>query len=590
MSNDEQSIRTNEGTPHTLLELGAGEGSKVEHIKDESHHLRGQIAEELRQDTSHFSQDDIQLLKFHGSYQQEDRDARQSRKAAGGEKAYQFMVRSRIPGGVLTSEQYLAEDDIAGTYANGTIRITTRQGFQLHGILKGDLRATIREINESLLSTLAACGDVNRNVMACPAPIADAAHEQVQEIIQTITARLAPKSRAYHEIWLDGEQVETVQLPEEEEIEPIYGATYLPRKFKIGVAFPGDNCIDVYTQDVGLVASLQDGQLDGFTVLIGGGMGTTHGKAETHPLLAQPICYAPVSEVLSIVETIVTIQRDYGDRQNRRHARMKYVIEERGIDWFRAQLEQRLGRGVQDPHPVEWHSAHDHLGWIEQGDGHWSLGLFIENGRIKDDADIQLRTGLRRAVEKFHPGVRLTPQQNILFTDLTDEQRAPLTALLTEYGIPTDPDTIGTRRFAMACPALPTCGLAVAESERVLPTIIRRIQADLAELDLSSEQVSVRMTGCPNGCARPYLGDIGFVGRTKDVYNLYLGGDGAGTRLNTLYAPSVHLDNIVTTLHPLFRLWRDEREMGESFGDFCHRVGFDYLREHANSDVAQARA
>ena len=578
MSNDEK-------TPRSLVDLGVGEGSKVEHIKIESNYLRGQIAEELQQDTSHFSQDDIQLLKFHGSYQQEDRDARQNRKASGEEKAYQFMVRSRIPGGVLTPEQYLTEDDIAGKYANGTLRITTRQSFQLHGILKGDLRPTIRAINDALLSTLAACGDVNRNVMACPAPFADEAHAQLQEIIQNIVSRLAPKSRAYHEIWLDGEQIETVQLPEEEDVEPIYGQTYLPRKFKIGAVFPGDNCIDVYSQDVGLVAEVQNKHIVGFTVLVGGGMGATHGKSETYPRLATPLCYAPVDEVQTIVETIVMIQRDNGDRQNRRHARMKYVVEEKGIAWFREELERRLGHSVEDPHKLEWHSAHDHLGWHNQGDGRWFLGLYVENGRIKDTATMQLRTGIRKAIETFRPGIRLTAEQNILFTNLTEEQREPLKALLASYGIPTDPEEIGTRRFSMACPALPTCGLAVAEAERVMPIVIRQIQSELEELGLSSEEVSVRMTGCPNGCARPYIGDIGFVGRTKDVYNIHIGGDALNTRLNALYAPSVHLNDLAKTLRPLFILWRDERKGGESFGDYCYRVGFAYLREQVQVHV-----
>jgi len=570
-----------EKTANALTDLGPGEGSKVEHIKIGSDYLRGQIAEELNQDATHFSEAQVQLLKFHGTYQQEDRDARHARKA-GEEKAYQFMVRSRIPGGVLTAEQYLIEDDLAGRYANGTLRITTRQGFQLHGILKGDLRSTIHAINEALLSTLAACGDVNRNVMACPAPAASRAQAQVEEVAHCIAQHLAPHSHAYHELWIDGEQVETVQLPRGDEAEPIYGPTYLPRKFKIGVAFPGDNCVDVYTQDIGLVASLEGERLDGFTVLIGGGMGMTHGKTTTYPRLATPLCYATAGEILPVVETIVTIQRDYGDRQNRKHARMKYVVEERGIAWFRAELERRLGHSVQDAPTVTWHDAEDHLGWHAQGDGRWFLGLYVENGRIRDDETLRLRTGLRHAIEEFRPGIRLTPQQNILFTDVTDVQRGPLTALLAAYGIPTDPAEISTRRFAMACPALPTCGLALAEAERVFPSIIRQIEADLRALGLVNEPLSVRMTGCPNGCARPYTSEIGFVGRTKDVYNVYVGGDRLNTRLNTLYAASVHLKDLAATLHPLLALWRDERESEESFGDFCCRVGLDYL--HARTE------
>ncbi len=578
MSNQEE-------TANTLIDMGPGVGSKVEHIKSESNHLRGQIGEELAQDSTHFSDAQVQLIKFHGIYQQEDRDARQARKAAGSEKAYQFMVRSRIPGGMLTAEQYLVEDELARRYANGTLRITTRQGFQLHGIFKGDLHSTIHTINEALLSTLAACGDVNRNVMACPAPAANRAQAQVQEIAHRIAMHLAPRTHAYHEIWVDGEQVDIVSLREGDENEPIYGPTYLPRKFKIGVAFAGDNCIDVYTQDIGLVAALEGEHLGGFTILVGGGMGMTHSKTETFPRLATPLCYATVDEVLPVVETIVMIQRDYGDRQNRKHARMKYVVEERGIAWFRAELERRLVHSVQDPRPISWHDVEDHLGWHTQDDGRWFLGLYVENGRIKDDDTMQLRSGLRHAIEEFRPNIRLTAQQNILFTDLAETQRGPLMDLLAQYGIPTDPAEIGTRRFAMACPALPTCGLALAEAERALPTVIRQIEADLHALGLGNEPLSIRMTGCPNGCARPYMGDIGLVGRTKDIYNVYVGGDMLNTRLNSLYAASVHIRDVVATVRPLLALWRDERIPGEAFGDFCYRVGLEYLHNQVKAPV-----
>jgi len=567
-----------EKATNSLTNLGAGVGSKVERIKIESDYLRGQIAEELEQGGSHFASDDVQLLKFHGTYQQENRDVRQVRKVSGDEKEYSFMVRSRIPGGTLTAEQYLAEDAIAGQYANGTLRITTRQSFQLHGVLKGDLRTTINSINKSLLSTLAACGDVNRNVMACPAPVTSRVQAQIQEVANRIALHLAPHSHAYHEIWIDGEQIDTIKHHEDEDVEPIYGKTYLPRKFKIGVAYPGDNCIDVYTQDIGLISSLKGEELDGFTVIIGGGMGMTHGKSETYPRLANPLCFVTPDEVLEVVETIVTVQRDYGDRQNRKHARMKYVVEERGIAWFRAEVESRLGRSLQDPREITWQDAQDHLGWQEQGDGLWSLGIYVENGRIKDDADARIRTGLRSIMEEFSPGVRLTAQQNILLTDIRDEQRAPLTAALATYNIPTNPTDVGVRRFAMACPALPTCGQALAEAERVLPKLIRQIEADLQALGLANEPLSVRMTGCPNGCARPAMGDIGIVGRTKDVYNIYVGGDLVNTRMNALYAPSVHLDKIVATIRPLLVVWREERAQGEAFGDFCYRVGFDHLR------------
>jgi sulfite reductase (ferredoxin) len=572
----------------TILQLGPGEGSKVEQIKISSDYLRGQIVEELSQETSRFSEDQVQLIKFHGMYQQEDRDARQARKAAGSEKAYQFMIRSRIPGGALTAEQYLVQDDLSEQYGNHTMRITTRQSFQLHGILKGDIHSTIHEINASLLSTLSACGDVNRNVMACPAPSTNRAQAQLQEIAYQLAMLLAPKSKAYHEIWVDGEKIHSSEEPEEEDkdFEPIYGSTYLPRKFKIGLAYPGDNCIDVFTQDIGLIARVENDTLIGFTAIIGGGMGTTHGKKETHPVLAIPFANISVEQVLPLAETIVTVQRDYGDRTNRRHARMKYLIEERGIEWFRSQVEERLGYTLSEPDEVHFHAIDDHLGWHQQADGRWFLGLHIENGRLKDTETVRLKSGLRAVITQFTPHIRLTAQQNILLLDIEAEQRAAFEASLQEYGISTDPNAAGAYRFAMACPALPTCGLAVAEAERVLPDMVKIIETNLHALGLGQEQISIRMTGCPNGCARPYVGDIGFVGRTKDLYNIHLGGDLGYTRLNTLYAQSVNIKEIPATLQPLFVFWRDKRLANEAFGDFCHRIGIDQLKERVSAHVS----
>lgn len=569
---------------NNLLELGPGQGSKVEQIKIESHHLRGHIIEELNQETSRFSEDYVQLIKFHGMYQQEDRDLRQKRKAAGNEKAYQFMIRSRIPGGALTAEQYLVHDDLADRYGNGTMRVTTRQGFQLHGIIKGDIRSTIRSINDALLSTLSACGDVNRNVMACAASAISPAHQRLQEIAHQIAMHLAPHTTAYHEIWLDGEKAVTVGASEEEQtVEPIYGPTYLPRKFKIGVAYPGDNCIDVYTQDIGLIAQTDGNDVTGFTVVIGGGMGTTHGKSETFPRLATPLADITTDQVLPVAETIVTVQRDYGDRKNRKHARMKYVVEERGIAWFRAEVERRLGYTLNDPSEITFQDVDDHLGWHQQADGRWLLGLNIVNGRIKDTETQQTRTGLREVIKQFRPNIRLTAQQNMLLADIAEDQRTALEAKLNTYGISADPSSAGAYRFAMACPALPTCGLAVAEAERYLPDLVKEIETQMHELGLGGEPLSVRMTGCPNGCARPFMGDIGLVGRSKGIYNIYVGGDWANTRLNTLYASTVRTENIVSTLRPLLMLWRDERQASESFGDYCHRIGVEQLLEHTTA-------
>lgn len=557
-----------------LLSLGVGNGSKIEQLKATSHYLRGQIAEQLHADSAYFTEDQTQLLKTHGTYQQDDRDIRRART---GEKAYQFMVRSRIPGGVLTAEQYLAEDRIAETYANGTLRITTRQGFQLHGVLKGDLQATIRSINETLLTTLAACGDVNRNVMACPAPVASRAQAQIAAIAQELATKLAPQSAAYHEIWIDGEQIATVNAPDND-VEPLYGPTYLPRKFKIGVAYPGDNCVDIYTQDIGLVAELKDDALAGFTVLIGGGLGMTHGKTTTYPRVATPFCFALPEQVMAIVETIIAIQRDYGDRQNRKHARMKYLVEERGIAWFQEETARRLGYPLLAPHPLRWKDVEDHLGWHKQADGRWFLGILVENGRIRDNGQARLRSGLRHAIERFAPGIRLTGQQNIILSDIVTRQKAPLVALLAHYGVVTKLDALGIARFAMACPALPTCGQALAEAERISPALVGQVADFLKEIGLTDERLSIRMTGCPNGCARPYMGDIGIVGRSKDLYSLFLGGDWANTRLNALYADAVPLADLLTTIKPLLLVWRDKRKPRETFGDFCHRVGLAALR------------
>lgn len=566
---------------NNLLELGPGKGSKVEQIKIESHHLRGHIIEELNQETSRFSEDHVQLIKFHGMYQQEDRDQRQTRKAAGTEKAYQFMIRSRIPGGALTAEQYLVHDNLADRYGNGTMRVTTRQGFQLHGIIKGDIRATIKSINDALLSTLSACGDVNCNVMACAASAISPMHQRVQEIAHQIAMHLAPRSTAYHEIWLDGEKAVTVGESEAEQtVEPIYGPTYLPRKFKIGVAYPGDNCIDIYTQDIGLVAQIDENEVTGFTVVIGGGMGTTHGKSETFPRLANPLADITTDQVLPVVETIVTVQRDYGDRKNRKHARMKYMVEERGIAWFRAEVERRLGYTLSDPSKIVFQHVDDHLGWHQQANERWLLGLNIVNGRIKDTETQQTRTGLREVIKQFRPNIRLTAQQNLLLADIAEDQRAALEAKLNTYGISADPSTAGAYRFAMACPALPTCGLAVAEAERYLPDLVKEIEAQMHELGLGGEPLSIRMTGCPNGCARPFMGDIGLVGRSKGIYNIYVGGDWANTRLNTLYASTVRTENIVSILRPLLILWRNDRQASEAFGDYCHRIGVEQLLEH----------
>lgn len=521
--------------------------SDVEAIKRESRALRGSIAASLAHGGTHFTGGDVQLLKFHGIYQQEDRDARKARKEAAQEPAYQFMLRTRVPGGVLTSQQYLAEDDLAQRFGNGTLRITTRQGLQLHGLLKGDLRRVIHELTDALLSSIAACGDVNRNVMACPAVARTHAQARAQQLAQTLAQKFTPATGAYHEIWIDGENVEVPELANEP-VDPIYGATYLPRKFKMAVAVPPDNCVDAYTHDLAFVAHLRGDEIEGYTVLVGGGLGMTHGKSTTYPRLATPLAFVLPEQALAVAEAVVTTQRDYGDRTNRKHARLKYLVQERGVAWIREEVERRVGYTLAPPREVRFDELDDHLGWSEQPDGRWSLGVHVLSGRIADANGVNLRSALRGTIAAFTPTIRLTPQQNVILQDVEAADRASVDALLRAQGVETDPAALGVRRDALACPAIPTCGLAVAESERVLPELLGEIEALIDELGLRGERISIRMTGCPNGCARPYMGDIGIVGRSKDLYDVYAGGDFTNTRLSELYRASVPRTNLIDTL------------------------------------------
>jgi len=541
--------------------------SDVEGIKRESRALRGRIAESLAAGGTHFDQDDAQLVKFHGIYQQEDRDARRERKASGLGPAYQFMLRTRVPGGVLTPEQYLAEDELAGRFANGTLRVTTRQGLQLHGVLKGDLRALVRELTSVLLTSLAACGDVNRNVMACPSHPRTPAQAQAAQLAQELAVHFTPATRAYHEIWIDGEKLDVPQL-EPPAVDPIYGPAYLPRKFKMAVAVPPDNCVDAYTQDLAFLADVRGEELAGYTVLVGGGMGMTHGKSTTYPRVATPLCFVRPADAIALAEAVLTTQRDFGDRSNRKHARLKYLVQERGIEWLRAEVEMRLGVALEAPGSVEFTDVCDHLGWSLQPDGKWALGIAVLSGRIADTPPMQLRTALRETIARFKPSIRLTGQQNVLLHDVDRAHRASIDALLRGHGVPTDPDALGLRRHALACPAIPTCGLALAESERALPALLDEIANVLDEIGLHGERLSIRMTGCPNGCARPYMGDVGIVGRSRDLYDLFVGGDWANTRLNRLYRSAVPRAQIVDALRPALLEWRDRRRLGQTFGEF----------------------
>jgi sulfite reductase (ferredoxin) len=544
--------------------------SKVEQIKEASHYLRGPLDTELGNAQDHFGADGGVILKFHGIYQQDDRDIRKARKAQGLGPDYSFMIRVAIPAGILSADQYLELDALSDELANTTMRITTRQAIQYHGVRKGGLKPLISTLNDHLLTTLSACGDVVRNVVACPAPFVSRERAQINQYALEISHRLKPKARAYYELWLDGEKAASV-----EQEEPLYGETYLPRKFKIGFAYPGDNCIDAYTQDVGVVPVMNGESLEAFTLIVGGGLGMSHGAKDTHPRLGDPMTTIKPEQLFEVIEAIVKVQRDHGRRDDRKFSRMKYLVEAWGIERFKQKVEEYVGYGLPAPKELEWSSGDDHLGWFDQGDGKLFLGLFIENGRVKD----HIRAGLRAVVERFRTDVRLTPQQNILLVNIDPTDKLALEGVLTDHGIAL-PETIPlVVRHAMACPALPTCGLAVTEAERVMPDVIREIGAVLTELGLDRGLVPhVRMTGCPNGCARPYSAEVGLVGRSLNSYTMYLGGSHVGTRLASEYLDNVPREDVAARLRPVLEHYKEARSEGESFGDFCERVGLETLR------------
>lgn len=548
-------------------------------VKAESAGLKGGLAEELVNGDDHFTDAGKLLLKFHGIYEQHDREIR------GKQKDYSFMIRTKIPGGQLTAEQYLTHDRLATEYANDTLRITTRQCFQFHGILKGDLQNTLRGLNDAFVTSLGACGDIVRNVVACPAPSNDPQRLAVQAFALHLTQALFPRTRAYHQIWIDGEEMVNDEVVED----PLYGKTYLPRKFKIGIAFPGDNCVDVYTNDVGLVAIFDEGNnLTGFNVLAGGGMGITHNNDQTIARLADVVGYVLPEQVVETVKAIVGVHRDFGDRENRKHARLKYILHERGVEWFRAEVENRIGFPIQEPHHMPAFKVDDHMGWHEQGDGRWYLGIPVENGRVLDRGEYRLRSGLREVIERYGLPVRLTAQQSLLLIDIQEHQRTEIETLLDEYGVKRIEQFSGVRRYGLACPALPTCGLAITEAERALPELMTELEITLAELGIPDEAIAIRMTGCPNGCARPYVAEIGFVGRSLEKYTVYLGGSFNGTRLAKPFLDLVHIDRLVPTLRPILAYYRDTRTEGEEFGDFVMRQGFDHLHQLLASALPQA--
>ena len=545
--------------------------AKEELVKENSNYLRGTIKEELANNTSHFDETNIKLLKFHGIYQQDNRDTRQKRIENKLEKEYSFMIRTKLPAGELTSKQYLGLNEICDQYTNKTLRITTRQTIQFHGVIKGNLHKTLNEINKKLILTYGACGDVVRNIMACPVCDIDPGYSvDLIKLAKEISDHLLPNTRAYYEVWVDEEKIE---LDNKEE-EPFYGKTYLPRKFKIGLAMPHDNCIDVFTQDIGIIGICSSKSLEGFNLLVGGGLGHHHNKPETYPRLASELGFVTSDKLINTLEKIVTIQRDFGDRTNRKHARMKYLIDDKGLDWFKAELEKRVetchGKSALEPYKkIESYKMCDHIGWHKQINNLWYLGLFIENGRILDTEQRQIKTGLKEIVEKFEPGIRLTPHQNMILTNIKEENKNKIDEILKKYKIYTKESVSELRRNSMACPALPTCGLALAEAERALPGVID----ELEKLGFGNEKVSIRMSGCPNSCSRPPVAEIGIIGMSANKYNIYTGGDFEGTRLNKIYKENILGENIVSEISSLLRTYRSNYNKNESFGDYWNRVG-----------------
>jgi sulfite reductase (NADPH) hemoprotein beta-component len=535
-----------------------------EEIKAAIPTLAGTIAATIADpNTDHFSEDDNQFLKFHGSYQQDNRDLRKTGKK------YIMMIRGRIPGGVMTAKQWITFDDLATKYGNNTLRITTRQSIQFHGVVKSGLRPLIAKINESLLSTLAACGDVNRNVMAAPTPAYTKAREQVIADARKVAMALAPQTKAYHSIWIDGVQLDNEAAENKNFVDPLYGKTYLPRKFKIGFVIPPVNDMDIFTNCLGFIAIVENDQLVGYNIAVGGGMGRSHGNVQTFPRLADVIGFFTPDKLVDVAKAVLTIHRDFGDRTDRKHARLKYVVAERGVKFMADEVNQRAGITLAPPKPYKFTTTADLLGWHKATDGKWFLGLFVETGRVKNAQKIALRD----VAEKF-PNIefRLSANQNVILADANHDEKVAITALFATHGVKTENQARVLHAAAMACPSLPTCGLGLAESERMLPGMIDRIEKLCGEVGLTNEEIIIRSTGCPNGCARPYMAELAFVGKAPGRYQVWLGGNASGTRLNRIWKDVIKEPEIETELRPVLVRFVKERNTSERFGDWCDRV------------------
>ena len=546
--------------------------AEVETIKDASNYLRGGIAQGLKDPiTGAIASSDTNLIKFHGMYMQDDRDLRNERQKQKLEPLYSFMIRVRMPGGVCTPKQWLQLDEIARVHANGTLRLTTRQTFQFHGVFKRTLKKSIQDINKALLDTLAACGDVNRNVLSDTNPHLSSVHREVYEWAKRISEHLLPRTRAYHEIWIDDELVAGGEV--KEDVEPLYGKHYLPRKFKTAVAIPPSNEVDVFANDLGFIAIIENGKLVGFNVTAGGGMGMTHGEKATYPRIADVLGFCTPDLTLEAAAAVLTTQRDHGDRTNRKHARLKYTMDDKGVEWFRDEVSRRMSKPLEKARPFTFTSNGDRYGWVQGENGRWHYTAFIMSGRIKDEPGRMHMTGLRK-IAQIHDGeFRVTANQNVIIANVSQENLHRIAALLAQHNLDGPQRLGGLRLNAMACVAFPTCGLAMAESERYLPSLLDKLEQSLTEVGLREDAITIRMTGCPNGCARPFISEIGLVGKNLGKYNLYLGAGFHGQRLSKLYKENVGEEEILSTLAPLFARYAKERTAGEHFGDFVVRAG-----------------
>jgi len=545
--------------------------SGTEKIKQKSDGLRGTLAEGLKNEvTGAIADDDTALVKFHGMYMQDDRDRREERAEKKLERLYSFMIRLRVPGGFLTPEQWIAIHHVAGENSTGTIKVTTRQTIQLHGILRSRIKPTLKAFSQVHLDSIAACGDVNRNVTASAHPMESELHAEVHAYAARISALLLPKTRAFYEIWLDEEKLTN----KKDEEDPLYQDRYLPRKFKIGIVIPPNNDIDVLTNDLALIAIIENGKLQGFNLAIGGGLGATHGNAETYPRLASVLCFVPADDekLFKAIYEVVTIQRDYGNRSDRKLARLKYTVDKYGLDWYRAELEKRVGFPLEDARPFTFTDRADHYGWKQNHKGLWYYTPYVESGRVVDDEKVAMKTALLEVAQTGKANIRFTGTQNLILSDIKAKDKAAIQKILEKYRIIEHTETASAiRKNAIACVALPTCGLALAEAQRYLPTLLGKIDGLLAKYELSEEQIIIRMTGCPNGCGRPYAAEIGFVGTALGHYNMHLCGDHEGTRLNRIYKENLDEAAILKELDLLFWLYKKERITGEGFGDFALR-------------------